>query len=351
MSSEKSVKKILTLAAATVLIALAGCTKKDAAPELNLAIWPNYLSAETVARFTAETGIRVNVTNYSSNEELLAKIQGGASGIDVAVPSDYMVGVLVKLGLLEKLDLAKVPAVAGLSPGSMKQPFDPNNEHSLPYSWNLGGIAVNRALWKDPVVSWRDLLDNPKLAGKFSLLDDVREVTAAVLLMQGKNVNTVDEADLKAAKEQLLKTRKNVKMFIADTIDVVRNKEVAVAHAYMSDTLQAAAKDPGIEFVVPSEGATRSIDNLVILKSAAHKDAALKLIDFVLRKENYLVFVKAMRAGPVVTLGPEDLPEDLRRNTAMFPTPAMLAKTQRLVDLGEKNRLYEDIWTAVKTGY
>lgn len=345
--------KWIRLLAVAGLLVVSACTKKqDSVPELNLAIWPNYLSAESAARFTKETGIRLNITNYSSNEELLAKIQGGASGLDVAVPSDYMVGILIKLDLLEKIDKTKIPSVAGLSPTSLKQSFDPDNSYSLPYSWNLVGIAVNRELWKEPVTSWKDLLDNPGLAGKFALLDDVREVTAAVLLMQGKDVNTTDEKDLKAAKEFLLRIRKNVKMFISDSIDILVNKEVAAAQAYMTDALQASVKTGGkIEFIFPKEGATRSIDNLVVLKSARHKEAAAKLIDFLLRKENNIELVKAVRAGPVVVLKPSELPEDLRGDTAIFPTAEMLSRTQKLFDLGAKNRLYEDIWTAVKTGY
>lgn len=85
-----------------------GCTKKET-KEVNLAIWGSYLSPEVIEKFSKETGIKINSSNYTSNEELLAKVQAGSGGIDVAVPSDYMVQIMIKLNLLEPLDMAQIP--------------------------------------------------------------------------------------------------------------------------------------------------------------------------------------------------------------------------------------------------
>jgi spermidine/putrescine transport system substrate-binding protein len=327
------------------------CTPKTQAPRVvNLAIWGNYLSKQSEQRFTETTGIRLNVMNYSSNEELLAKIQSGASGIDVAVPSDYMVEVMIKLQLLEPLQKDKIPASRTLAKDVMAQPFDPDNRYSLPYAWAIAGIAVNRELFKDPIHSWHDFFENPKLNGKISLLDDVREVTAAVLKMQGRSVNTISEPELKSAKDQLLKIKKAVKMFTSDTVDILKNKEVVAAHSYSPDALQAAAKTKGkIEFIIPAEGGTRSIDNLVIVKGSKHIAEAEKLIDFLLQKENEVEFVSAIRAGPVVAGIRTVLPPELQNNSTLFPSAQVLSTLERIRDLGDQNRLYEDIWTAVKS--
>lgn len=350
MKWRMSTSKIFT---ALLIAPLAlSCTKGKSSPSdsVNLAIWGNYLSKETQARFTEQTGIRVNVMNYSSNEELLAKIQSGASGIDVAVPSDYMVDIMSKLKLLETLQKDRIPAVAKLDREVMKQPFDPENAYSLPYAWAVAGIAVNRDLYKEPVTSWRDLLENPKLAGKISLLDDVREVTAAVLLMQGHHVNTTDPGELKMARDFLLKAKKSVKMFTSDTIDVLKNKEVVAAHSYSPDALQAAAQTGGkIEFIIPKEGATRSIDNVVIIKGSRHLEAAHRLIDFLLQKRTDAEFVRSIRAGPVVLDLKQELPIELQQSRVLFPEPETLARLERIHDLGNQNRLYEDIWNSVKS--
>lgn len=345
--------KSWSLIFAGLALALLGCTGKnspDSSKELNLAIWSNYLSEDAQARFTKETGIKINVMNYASNEELLAKAQAGPGTIDVAVPSDYMVDVMIKLELLEALDKKRLPVIESLSSESMAQPFDSQNAFSLPYAWAVAGIAVNRSLFKEPLNSWKDFFEHPKLAGKIALLDDVREVTAAVLKMQGQSVNTVDEKALADAKKELMKIRERIKMFSSDTIDILRNKEVVAAHAYSPDALQVASKSKGeIEFVIPKEGGTRSIDNLVIFKAARNKEAAHQLINFLLSKENNVQFVKTIHGGPVVQGVRDQLPDDLKTSPVLFPEKDTLARLERIVDLGEKNSLYEDIWTAVKT--
>lgn len=354
MSREKMAFGVLVCA----LIALSGCTKKEQttapapAKELNVAIWANYLSDETRAQFTKETGITLKVMTYSSNEELLAKVQTGGSGLDIAVPSDYMVDIMTKLNLLEPIEKGQIPNAANISKDVLDQNYDRENKFSLPYSWGTAGLAVNRALYKDPIKSWKDVLENPKLAGKYSLLDDMREVTAAVLKMQGQSVNTTDDKALAKVKEELLKIRKNIKAFNSDVTESLKSREVAVAHAYSPDALQAAAL-PGdkIDFVIPEEGATRAIDNLVILKGAKDPATARKFIDFVLRKDVNVSFVVSKRSAPVINGVREALPADLKNNTTLFPTPAMFKKLESVTDLGEKNRVYEDIWTAVKTGH
>lgn len=333
---------------------LTACTKKTTTPseakEVNLSIWGNYLSPELQAQFEKETGIKINISNYSSNEELLAKVQMGSSGIDVAVPSDYMVEVMSKMNLLEPLQTAQIPHIELVSPQFLKQNFDPENKFSLPYIWTTAGIAVNRDLYKGSIKSWKDLLDNPELKGKYALLDDVRETLGAALKMNGYSVNSTNPAEIAKAKASLLKAKKGVKMFSSDTIDILNNKEVAAAQTYSSDALQAAEKSPGkIEYIIPEEGGTIAIDNLVIIKGAKHPEAAHKLINFLLSEQAEINRVKTVLGGPVLKNTRSSLPKELQDNRALFPDDATLKKLERIQDQGENNKLFEDAWTEVKT--
>lgn len=329
------------------------CTKNpntSSASEINLAIWGNYLAPEVQKKFTDTTGIRINVTNYSSNEELLAKIQMGSSGIDMAVPSDYMVDIMTKLDLLENLDRNQLPNFKNISSRLLKQSFDPENKHSVPYAWTTAGIAVNRDLYKGKINGWKDVLENSELAGKFSLLDDLREVIGMALKLDGKSVNTKSTEDLKKAEARLLKIKKNVKTFTSDTLEVLKNKEVMAAQAYSVDALQAAAQGSSkIEYIIPEEGGTRSIDTMVVFKGAKNKDNAHKLINFLLEKENSLVFVKNIKSGPVLEGVKELLPKELKDNPALFPSTQVMSRLEGIVDLGETNRTYEKIWEQIKT--
>jgi spermidine/putrescine transport system substrate-binding protein len=352
------------LALAAMIFSLTACTGHDkgtteAAPaeaakasgpqEVNLAIWANYMSPEMQAKFTKETGIVLKVSNFSSNEELLAKIQAGASGIDVAVPSDYMVGVMTKENLLNPLDEAQIPNKAGIDPMVLKQSYDPENKFSLPYAWGTAGIAVNRSLYKGEIKGWKDVLTKKDLAGKISLLDDVREVTAGALKANGYSVNTTNEAELQKAKETLKAARPRVKMFRSDTIDALLNKEVAVAQTYSVDALQAAQKDSNIQYIIPEEGGTRSIDNLVVLKSAKNKEAALKLINFLLSQEANTSFVKTVFGGPVLKGTRATLSPELQKNPGLFPSAETMSKLESIHDVGDSTRLYDRLWTEIKT--
>lgn len=344
-----SFKSVLIL---TFFFLSTACTSKNQPSDqtVHLAIWGNYVSPEMLQKFTAATGIKVSTSNYSSNEELLAKVQMGASGFDVAVPSDYMVGVMIKTGLLEKLDRSKIPNAKDVSADLLKQPFDPANDYSLPYSWTTSGIAVNRELFKGSMKSWKDLFENPDLQGKLALLDDSREVMAAALKMKGYSVNSTNPAELKAAAEALKKAKPRVKMFTSDTIDILTNREVAVAQSYSSDALQAARNSGHkIEFVLPTEGGTRAIDNLVILKKAKHLENALKLVNFLLSADSDLDRTQRLLAGPILTQTRAKLAPELQKNEAFLPAAGALKKMESLKDLGQDNNQYEEIWTQIKS--
>lgn len=336
---------------AFTLVASFGCTRNSTSDEkvVNLAIWANYLSPEMQEKFTTETGIKLRVSNYSSSEELLAKLQSGASGIDVAVPSDYMVGVMIKLGLLEPIESEKVPNRAGLDPALLKLEFDPVNRYSIPYSWIVTGIGINRDLFKGKVESWKSLLAEKELTGKFSLLDDVRETTAAALRANGASINTTSAEDLAKAEALLKDVRGRVKMFTSDVIDPLVKKEVAVAQGYSSDILQAAKNSANkIEFVLPTDGGSRALDNLVIVKGSKHAREAHELINFLLKPEVNAVFVKTIMGGPVVLKTKELLPKELQANPVLFPSADRLKNFEYLRDLGEATRLYDRLWTEVR---
>lgn len=232
----------------------------------------------------------------------------------------------------------------------MNQSFDPGNKYSVPYAWSTAGIAVNRELYKGKITDWKDVLENPELKGKFSLLDDVREVMAMALKANGASVNSIDPKDLENAKALLLKVKPSVKMFRSDTIESLVHKEIAVAHAYSSDALTAQAETKGqIEYILPASGGTKAMDNLVIFKNAKNKANAYVLLNFLSSKDSNLEFVTRAKGGPVLKTTKELLPEDMKNNKSLFPEAKTLSKFENIHDLGENTKLYDAIWTSVKS--
>jgi spermidine/putrescine transport system substrate-binding protein len=352
--------------AAAILVALTGCTKstpqdgspagtaaKAAGPEkvVNLAIWGTYLPDHFEEMLLKDTGLTVKISHYASNEELLAKVQAGAAGIDVAIPSDYMVNVLAKLQLIQPLDKSLIPNMSGIDPQFMKQSYDPENKYSLPYAWSTAGIAINRDLYKAEINSWKDVFSRKDLAGKISLLDDVREVTGAALKANGFSVNSTNPAELAKAEATLKEFRPRLKMFRSETEDLLVNKEVAIAHVYSVDGMRANRRAGGnhIEYKILDEGGTKAIDNAVILKSAKNVAEAHTLINYFYRPEINIAFVEAIMAGPVLIGTKAKLPKALAENRALFPSTAVMNKLESIHDVGESTRLYDRLWTELKT--
>lgn len=342
-----------------VLMALfSGCTKKSETQQseavtgstlVNLAIWSNYVSPELLADFQKKTGIQVQVANYSSNEELLAKLQAGAAGYDVAVPSDYMVYAMIKLGLIRELDYSQLPNFKSIETKFLKKPYDPTNKFSVPYDWGTTGIAVNRTLYKGEIKGWKSLFSNPELAGKFTLLDDVRETIGAALKAQGFSLNSKNPAELAKAKALLLQNRAKVKAFTSEPLMPLVNGETPVAHAYMSDALQARKQTGGkIEYIIPEEGGTLWVDNLVIPNGALHLKEAHAFINFLLEAKSNVSTVMSVFVAPANREAFALLPKDFQTNTMLFPSDAALAKCEMIQDLGETLAQWDRVWTEIK---
>lgn len=340
-----------------VIFTLSCTSKKDPSvgdahekKTLNLFIWSNYVSAESIKEFERESNLKVNVSHFASNEELLAKLQAGATGYDVVVPSDYMVMTMKNLGLLEPLDQSLIPNKVKLNPQFMGRDFDPKNEYSLPYGWALTGIAYNKKYLPEAPKGWKDLLENPKLKGHVALLDDTREVFGVALKVAGQPLNTSDEKTLREALAYMAKNKGQVKAYLSDPMESILGGEVWATQMYSPDALQARAKTKGmIDFVIPEEGGTFSLDNLVIPKTAQNKVGAHRLINYLISVANNRRFVEKMFAGPVVTETKAMLPVELQNDKILFPSEKALQNLEMLKDLGPATAIYDRLWTELKT--
>jgi spermidine/putrescine transport system substrate-binding protein len=345
----------------SILLVCVGCSRNvsfgpnsaigDQNPKVvNLAIWSNYITPALLQAFEKKYGVKVQVSNYSSNEELLAKLQAGASGYDVAVPSDYMVYVMSKLGVLQKIDQKALTNYKLIGSKFLKKSFDPENSFSVPYHWGTTGIAVNKKLYKGEVKGWKSFFENADLGGRFSLLDDPRETIGAALKALGYSMNSKNVKELQEAKQLLLSTRKKIKAFTSEPKMSLIHGELAVTHTYMVDAYQAKNEQPKseIEYIVPEEGGTFWIDSLVIPKGAAHPKQAHQLIDFLLEAKASAQASLSLFSAPTVPTAIPLLPKAFTGNMGLFPSDAVLAKCEMLEDLGEAQVLWDRTWTEVK---
>lgn len=335
------------LAALLAVMFTGACTSQK--PTLNIYNWGDYLAPSVVEKFEKEFDCKVKVDAFDSNEAMYAKLKAGASGYDIAVPSSYMAVLMQMQGMLEKLDLQKLPSVAkNIDRSYLKYSLDSNMEYSIPYFASFTGIGYDKNKVKDFKPSWR-MFEREDLKNRCSLLNDMREVIGAAMKTLGKDVNSVNAEDVKAAVELTLKWKKNIAKFeVDDAKRALASGEFIMIQTYSGDMLQVMSENDNIGFVIPEEGSTCTFDNLVVLKDSKNKDLAMKFIDFIYRPE---ICAENMNEIMYITPNTAALPlvdKELSGNPAFNIPENVRAKCASLKDLGESNQIFVKAWETIK---
>jgi spermidine/putrescine-binding protein len=323
--------------------------------ELNLFVWTEYIPQQTIDCFEKVYGVKVNHTEYSSNEEMYTKLLKGGANYDIVQPTDYIVEPMIRNKLLQELDKSKLSVAANMDPNYMNLPFDPGNKYTLPYQAGTDSLVVNTDTIKDPPMAYADLW-KPDYAGKLVMLDDSRAIIGATLLTLGYDVNTKDPAQIAEATKKLGELVAGVKIFDSDSpktaliagdadLGIVWTGEVELAHR----------ENPAIQFVYPAEGTLLWQDNYAIPAGAPHLDAAYAWLNYTLQGD---VFWKMLDEFPYTnpnkaaldfakTAHPELYDGYMKSNITNTPAD-VIAKGHRIQDVGEALKLYDQAWTEVK---
>jgi spermidine/putrescine-binding protein len=316
--------------------------------KIHMFIWGEYTSPKVFRDFYDKTGIEVIESNFASNEEMLAKIQTGAEGYDIIVPSDYMVTVMTKLDLLAPLDKNKIPNLKNIETALLNQPYDRKNVYSVPYAWSIVGIVFNGKKIKSPVDTYGDLFSRQELIHRFSILDDSREMIASALKSQGLSANTTDDRDLEKIKSLLLKIKTRCREFNSAPTSQLLQGDLIAAQMYSNEALKLAQNSPQFQFAIPRDGFTTAIDNMVIPRASKHPELALKLINYLLEPSVNLQFATDVLIAPVVKGVYDKLPKYLSQQAAIGPIGLIAEKSEMIFDLGETTKKYDRIWTELK---
>jgi spermidine/putrescine transport system substrate-binding protein len=313
--------------------------------ELAIYNWSDYIAEDTIRNFEKEFAVKVTYDTYESNEEMVAKLQAGASGYDIVVPSNYIVPVMVATGLAASLNRKYLTNFANLAPTFQNPVFDPDNQHAIPYQWGTTGFA-----WRTDKVpgnpdSWSIFLD-AKYKGKMTQMDDMRDVIGAWLRYRGKSLNSVDPAELAGAKADALAAKKNLKAYISAPVKgQLISGDVWIAQLWNGDAAQARAEQAAIGYVVPKEGCTIWTDSMVITASAPHKRAAHEFINYVLRPE-----VGAEISNTTGYGSPNQAAVSTMKSPIPYPTADEFQRLEYQKDLGAAGAIWDQIWTEIKSG-
>jgi spermidine/putrescine transport system substrate-binding protein len=343
-------KKVLTCLLVLSLAAAAGVQAAD--QELYVYNWSEYMPEAVLQQFTEETGIRINLSTYDSNEAMYAKVRMmDAKGYDVIVPSTDFVARMRREELLQPLNKALLPNLVNISAKLLDRPFDPGNLVSVPYMWGSTAIAVNSA---DPVArTVKNLSDlwKPEIKGKLLLPNDMRSVIGLGLRKLGYSVNETDPARIQEACTILNPLVDNVRVFDSDSPkQALLNNEVQVAVLWNGEAYTASGENDQIRFIYPPEGFSLWLDSLCIPKGARNIPAAHTFIDFLLRPDVAAQISEELGYSSPNLKALTLLPDEVRTNPIVYPDDATTARGEFEIDLGEAIKTYERCWTTLKVG-
>lgn len=327
---------------------------------INVYNWGEYISTgadegtlNVNAEFTRLTGIKVNYTNYATNEELYAKLKGGGANYDVIIPSDYMISKMIKEDMLQPLDMDNIPNFRYIMPTFVNPAYDPENAYSVPYTWGTVGIIYNTSMIDIPRedIDW-DILWNPDYADQILMFDNPRDAFAIAEIMMGYSLNTEDPVELSAAANKLKEQKSVVQAYVMDEIfDKMAANDAWLAPYYAGDALTILEDNEGLDFAVPKSGTNLFVDAMCIPAGAKQKEAAEMYINFMCEPDIAYANIDYICYSTPHSAAYEMLDEETRNNPVSYPGDEYLDEnTTIFVNLSdEANLQMQTLWTEMKS--
>jgi spermidine/putrescine transport system substrate-binding protein len=302
-------KNLLT--ATAMLMGLAAMARAEG--ELQLYNWGDYTNPELLAKFEKETGIKVTVTDYDSNDTALAKIEAGGSGFDLVVPSANYVPIYVEKGLVSEFDLTKIPNHANIAPEWMDVEYDPGRKFSIPWQWGTTGIAMNKTLYTGDINTSAIWLDPPaEVVGKINVTPEMNDVLAMATMYLGGQPCSEDAELMKKVRDKLLEAKpKWVSMDYGMTEKMSANDVLASVY-WNGAIFRVRLANPDVSYGYPKEGFPLWMDQAMLLKDAPHPEEAYKFLNFIAEPENAALISAFARYANGISGSEPFMPADMK---------------------------------------
>lgn len=336
--------KVLKILLLVVVLSniLISCDKKN---KLKVYNWGMYIGKNTISTFEKKYNCEVIYDNYLSNEEMIAKLKAGVS-YDIIFPTDYAIKILKNLNLIQKLDHSQLPNMNHIDSKFLNLSFDPKNEYSIPYHWGTSGIGYDSSKINN-ITSYSDLW-NEKYKNKIAIVDDPRFVIGTILIYLGYSPNTTNIKELNKAKEILDKLIKNSKSMY-NTPTIFSSGEVEMVFGYSSGIFQlASTQNKKIKYTIPTEGTLLWFDSMCIPIKSENTKLAHKFINYILEPKVIADISNEIFAANTNKDSIKYLKKELRENKTIYLNSENMKKAYLIQDLGDKNKLYLNMWQEMK---
>ena len=342
-------KKVLAL---VLLLCLALPVIANAQEVVNVYNWFDYIDEDVLVQFEEETGIHVNYMCFTTNEDMMVKLDSDRGSFDVAFPSEYCVQRLINNDMLAEIDYAQLPNFSHIRESLKNPSYDPENAHSVPYMCGTLGILYNTEKVDEADVHTWSVLWNEKYKGQVLMMDSIRDTMGLALKYLGYSMNTKEYAELNAAKELLVAQKQNG-LVMAYGLDEFKDKMVAgdgaLAVVYSGDAEYAIEMNDKLAYVIPDEGSNIWVDCAVIPKDARNLENAYKFIDFLCRPDIAQKNVEAIWYMSVNQDAIDLMGEDYSSLYVLNPTDEEIARCEYYNDLDAGGTvIFNTLWQDVK---
>lgn len=319
---------------------------------LNIMGWSEYISPDNVTAWEDETGARFILDGYSSNDEMLSKLQlsGGKSGYDLGMNTDFMIPLLISRGLIQKLDKSKIPNFRNLSPSFLGRSFDPNNDYTIPKNWGSQGYVYDASVVTRKMTTWGDFLEAAKneASGQVALLDDALAI-APLMWKDGISWNTTDEAVLDRVEEEALELARHIRTFNTYPQQDVASGTVKLAQNWngYSRLIIEATDNPDLKFEYGAPMTELWMDSYHMPVGGSHPNAAHSWLNYILDPKNAAAETTYTGYASAVNASAEHLDDDVANSPMIFPSDEVIARGE----LTQRNESYDrrvEIFTKFK---
>ncbi len=322
---------------------------------LNVYNWGEYLSLgedntlDVNAAFEKLTGIKVNYTNFESNEEMYAKIKAGSSAYDIIIPSDYMIQRMIKEDLLLKLDMEAITNYSLIADEYKNLYFDPKNQYSVPYNVGMVGMIYNKTKVAEAPDSWEALFDS-RYKGDILTFNNSRDAFAIAQFALGLDVNSNKKDDWNKAADKLKQQNSVLQARVMDEVfNKMESGNAAITPYYAGDFYIMKEANEDLEFVYPKEGTNIFVDSVCVPKTSQNYEAAIMYINFLLEPEVALANAEYICYASPNTSVIENAEYSYRNDPILYPDDTVKNNTQYYHDLDPEIRShYENLWIDVK---
>jgi spermidine/putrescine transport system substrate-binding protein len=313
--------------------------------ELHIFNWGNYTSPDLIKKFEETHDVKVTLSDYDSNDTMLAKIQAGGHGYDIVVPTDYMVKVMIDEGLLLESKPNEMDNFKHMQPEWVDVYFDPGRNYSVPWQWGTTGVTVNTNTYGGDIDTWSVVFDPPEeLKGKINVVPEMNDVMNAALFYKGFPYCNSNRDQLKEVSDMLLAAKAHWLSMDYGTVEKFSKEDVHGGVNWNGASFRARLNNPAIKYGYPKEGLGTWMDNVVIVADARNVENAKLFMNFIMAPENAGLISTFARYANGIAGSDAYMPEDMKTAPEIIPpahyTPVFVPPCPQ-----EVNELYTRIWT------